>query len=181
MIMNNSLSIRLIVFTFLILWFQSLFGFSPWKPDIVIYGDSSECVIFKYLDGTNDTIFFESDYTYKCIDFRSPFECRYYTNSEYKRRELMGLDSAFMRRGWIREYIEKFVMKNLSGLEVLRKDGSVVINSQSTICNLFEKNVVKYILPCPANKKRIVIKLRYGNKYKKREKNLKSAINSDAA
>lgn len=179
--MNNSLSIRLIVFTFLILWFQSLFGFSPWKPDIVIYGDSSECVIFKYLDGTNDTIFFESDYTYKYIDFRSPFECRYYTNSEYKRRELMGLDSAFMRRGWIREYIEKFVMNNLSGLEVLRKDGSVVINSQSTICNLFEKNVVKYILPCPANKKRIVIKLRYGNKYKKREKNLKSAINSDAA
>lgn len=181
MIMNNSLSIRLIVFTFLILWFQSLFGFSPWKPDIIIYGDSSECVIFKYLDGTNDTIFFESDYTYKSIDFRSPFECRYYTNSEYKRRELMGLDSAFMRRGWIREYIEKFVMNNLSGLEVLRKDGSVVINSQSTICNLFEKNVVKYILPCPANKKRIVIKLRYGNKYKKREKNLRSAINSDAA
>ena len=55
--MNNSLSIRLIVFTFFILWFQSLFGFSPWKPDIVIYGDSCECVIFKYLDGTNDTIF----------------------------------------------------------------------------------------------------------------------------
>ena len=169
MIMNNSLSIRLIVFTFLILWFQSLFGFSPWKPDIEIYGDSSECVIFKYLDGTNDTIFFESDYKYKSIYFRNPFECYYYTNSEYKRRELVGLDSAFMRKGWTRDYIEKFVMNNLSGLEVLRKDGSVVINSQSAICNLFEKNVVKYLLPCPANKKRILIKFSYGNKYKRKK------------
>ena len=137
--MNNSLSIRLIVFTFFILWFQSLFGFSPIKPDIEIYGDSCECVIFKYLDGTNDTIFLESDYKYKSIYFRNPFECYYYTNSEYKRRELVGLDSAFMRKGWTRDYIEKFVMNNLSGLEVLRKDGSVVINSQSAICNLFEK------------------------------------------
>ena len=171
MIMNNSLSIRLIVFTFFILWFQSLFGFSPIKPDIEIYGDSCECVIFKYLDGTNDTIFFESDYKYKSIYFRNPFECYYYTNSEYKRRELVGLDSAFMRKGWTRDYIEKFVMNNLSGLEVLRKDGSVVINSQSAICNLFEKNVVKYLLPCPANKKRILIKLRYGNKYKKEQRN----------
>lgn len=155
--MNNSLSIRLIVFTFFILWFQSLFGFSPIKPNIEIYGDSCECVIFKYLDGTNDTIFLESDYKYKSIYFRNPFECYYYTNSEYKRRELVGLDSAFMRKGWTRDYIEKFVMNNLSGLEVLRKDGSVVINSQSAICNLFEKNVVKYLLPCPANKKRILI------------------------
>ena len=167
--MNNSLSIRLIVFTFFILWFQSLFGFSPIKPDIEIYGDSCECVIFKYLDGTNDTIFSESDYKYKSIYFRNPFECYYYTNSGYKRRELVGLDSAFMRKGWTRDYIEKFVMNNLSGLEVLRKDGSIVINSQSAICNLFEKNVVKYLLPCPANKKRILINFSYGNKYKRKK------------
>ena len=170
--MNNLLSIRLIVFTFLILWFQSLFGFSPIRPDIIIYGDSSECVIFKYLDGTNDTLFFESDYKYNTIYFNRPFECYHYVNSKYKRRELVGLDSAFMSKGWTREYIEKFVMNNLSGLEVLRKDGAVVINSQSTICNLFERNVFKYILPCPANKKRILIKLRYGNKYKKRANKL---------
>ena len=34
--------------------------------------------------------------------------------------KLMGLDSAFMRRGWIREYIEKFVMNNLSDFSFYR-------------------------------------------------------------